>query len=303
MTQIKGHSPSPVDVLILGAGWTASFLIPLLTNCSISYAATTRDGRLVSGASTIQFTISLTSDWSILPKARTALLTFPTTEVGAVTTYVQAYEKVHGTGWTRWIQLGSTGVYDAVADAMTASGETSRWITRHSQIPRPAPARVESEFELLSLNNNPEPSSTAVLSLSGLWGGTRSMRNYVSKVAATKEALAARGSLHMVHGIDVARAILAFHADFTPGERWIISDGRVYDWWDLASAWGSGGEDGRLLPITGPQPQWVVELMVETDAHALPRASDSLPGKHLVSLDFWSRFGLSPWRARLDGEP
>ena len=45
----------------------------------------------------------------------------------------------------------------------------------------------------------------------------------------------------MIHGSDVARAILAVHAHFdrATGERWMLTDGRVYDWWDLAYAWGS----------------------------------------------------------------
>jgi hypothetical protein len=45
----------------------------------------------------------------------------------------------------------------------------------------------------------------------------------------------------MIHGHDVARAILAVHAHPTraTGERWILTDNRVYDWWDLASAWGN----------------------------------------------------------------
>lgn len=55
------------------------------------------------------------------------------------------------------------------------------------------------------------------------------MRNYVSRVAPTKEALKDKGSIHMVHGIDVARAIIALSKDFTDGERWALTDGRVYD--------------------------------------------------------------------------
>ena len=42
----SGDQPIPkeVDVLILGAGWTSTFLIPLLEEEKLSYAATTRDG-------------------------------------------------------------------------------------------------------------------------------------------------------------------------------------------------------------------------------------------------------------------
>jgi hypothetical protein len=121
----------------------------------------------------------------------------------------------------------------------------------------------------------------------------------------------------MIHGLDVSRAILAVHADFSKanGQRWILTDGRVYDWWDLASAWGSGSspstsavgasvqnldnqevgnEEGR-----GAQPRWIRELMQEQDVRALPRNIERL-GRALDSLDFWCQFGLSPVKARLD---
>lgn len=34
-----------VDVLILGAGWTSTFLVPLLVESGVKWCATTRDGR------------------------------------------------------------------------------------------------------------------------------------------------------------------------------------------------------------------------------------------------------------------
>lgn len=114
----------------------------------------------------------------------------------------------------------------------------------------------------------------------------------------------------MIHGLDVSRAILAVHASFSKasGQRWILTDGRVYDWWDLASAWGShptpgasenaGGindsEEGR-----GAQARWVRELMHEQDVRALPRDIERL-GRALDSREFWFEFGLSPVKARLD---
>lgn len=104
-----------VDILILGAGWTADFLIPLLQESEpkVTFAATTRDGRVVQGYRTIALAVNEKTDWNLVPKARTIVLTFPTTEKGAVTTYVEDYEKVHGTGG-RWVQLGSTSAWDKV---------------------------------------------------------------------------------------------------------------------------------------------------------------------------------------------
>jgi hypothetical protein len=202
-----------------------------------------------------------------------------------------------------------------------------------------------------------------VLNLAGLWGGARSARNWVNRVAPTKDALRLKvsavagrcplptpphyrpdsgyqipyfrsqefpllnlqGSIHLIHGLDVSRAILAVHANFdkAQGQRWILSDGRVYDWWDLASAWGipnrksptdsvapAGAsrsaperdeknaeeeEDGER----GPHPRWVRDLMEETGVRALPRNVELL-GRAMDSREFGTTFGLSHVKARLD---
>ena len=114
----------------------------------------------------------------------------------------------------------------------------------------------------------------------------------------------------MIHGIDVARAILAVHSNFSKaqGQRWILTDGRIYDWWDLASAWGSNPlnkptdrwESGvSTIQECGPQAKWVRELMAEMGVRALPRNVELL-GRALDSRDFWDEFNLSPIRARLE---
>jgi hypothetical protein len=125
----------------------------------------------------------------------------------------------------------------------------------------------------------------------------------------------------MIHGFDVAQAILAVHNNFSRsvGERWLVTDGRVYDWWDLASAWGAGGESEERGSIPsgtcshlrafawtplhdpGPQPQWVFELMEESGVRGLPRGPEQL-GRALDSREFWTTFGAVPARARLERE-
>jgi hypothetical protein len=104
-----------VDLLILGAGWTAEFLIPLLQQSkpAVTFAATTRNGRVVPGYKTITFEVNSNTNWSIVPQAHTILLAFPTTKEGAVASYVQTYEAVHGHG-ARWLQLGNTSAWDQV---------------------------------------------------------------------------------------------------------------------------------------------------------------------------------------------
>lgn len=177
------------------------------------------------------------------------------------------------------------------------------WIDRHSAYDR-TNVRAQSEDELLSLNHSEEEPgfATTVLNLSGLYGKRRSIRDYVAKVAPSKEVLRNKSSIHMVHGLDVARAILAVAAHFerAAGERWIVTDQRVYDWWDLASAWGESCLEGRDTEVTiGKQARWVNELMAADGLHALPRTPDQL-GRALDSREFWTTFGLSPVRARLE---
>ncbi|KAF8315644.1 hypothetical protein DL93DRAFT_2166602 [Clavulina sp. PMI_390] len=305
-----------VDILILGAGWTGEFLIPLLQSSTphATFSATTRDGRVVAGYKTTPFDVSQSCDWRVVPKARTIILMFPTEEEGAITNYVHAYEKVHGFGG-RWLQLGSTSAWNQAAEYV----DPNEWITRRTHIPRPAVPRVESEIELLSLSSSsPTGRETCVLNLAGLWGHSRSPRNWVVRIAPTKDALRTKGALHMIHGDDVARAIVAIHQNFSPGQRWLLTDTRVYDWWDLAGAWGSAGASGKYQPLEGSQAQWVLELMKENEVgpvpmslkltsslllrkvYALPRPTQELPGKHLSSTEFWEHFGIVPWRARLE---
>lgn len=109
-----------------------------------------------------------------------------------------------------------------------------------------------------------------------------------------------QASLHLLHGVDLARAILAVHFNFDKanGQRWMLTDGRIYDWWDLASSWGAPNppdnkdvedEDGDR----GPYARWVRELIQECGVRALPRSAETL-GRALDSQDFWRTFGLSP---------
>ena len=114
----------------------------------------------------------------------------------------------------------------------------------------------------------------------------------------------------MIHGKDVSRAILAVHDQFdkASGQRWLLTDGRVYDWWDLTYAWGIAYSRARGEPVDeakdalkdrGEQPRWVKELMRELGVRALPRCVDLL-GKALDSRDFWDTFELEPVMGRLE---
>ncbi|KAF9444692.1 hypothetical protein P691DRAFT_711478 [Macrolepiota fuliginosa MF-IS2] len=298
-----------VDLLILGAGWTSTFLISLCEERGIRFAATSRSGR----DATIPFVFDPDSDdqtvYETLPDAQTVLITFPIQKGGASQRLVEGYKSTRRNKMDKvgFIQLGATSIWDPTK---TSEGPSNGpWCDRHS--PYSHTARAVCEDELLALS----PSTPAiVLNLAGLWGDQRLPRNWVGRVAPTKDALRSKGSLHLIHGIDVARAVLAVHGNLSraQGQRWILTDGRTYDWWDLASGWGAPPRDAAISisdsknvhsstaisvqdseDQRGPQPRWVGELMEEQGIRALPRSPELL-GRALDSREFWTTFDLNP---------
>jgi len=107
-----------VDILILGAGWTSTFLIALCDEREITHASTSRSGR----ENTLKFIFDPDSDdlepYSVLPDAQTILITFPIDKKGASERLVKLYSRSRGQessiGDTkvRYIQLGATSIWD-----------------------------------------------------------------------------------------------------------------------------------------------------------------------------------------------
>lgn len=148
-----------------------------------------------------------------------------------------------------------------------------------------------------------------VLCLAGLWGGNRHPRGWIAKVAGGKEALRGKGSLHLVHGRGVARAVVGAYRALgggrgedverwekgegdeegegkegregrgLGGKRWIVTDGRVYDWWEVVMGFGDERERG-----------WVRECMREAGVEGLPRGGEAL-GRRLDGRAFWGVVG------------
>jgi len=277
MTQTKHTS-----FLILGAGWTSTFLIPLLETRSINYVATSTTGR--PGTLPFKFDPSSPSlePYHLLPSAATILITFPLEGPHQSGHLLSLYRASHPDATPNWIQLGSTGIFQIANQEL--------WVTRHSKYDREN-TRAVAEDELLALGG-------CVLELCGLWGGTRHPGDFVKQVAKSKEQLRGKTSLHMVHGVDVAAAVVALHEKFTKGERWMLTDMFVYDWWSLILGWGNGERKDKDEDAEGPHLEWVRELMVEENVRALPRSMETL-GRCYDTREFWSTFGIQPLRARI----
>jgi hypothetical protein len=284
--------PSPVELLILGAGWTSTFLIPVLERKGITYAATTTDGR----DGTIAFRYDPDSDdkgpYNRLPKARTVLITFPLKGNGQSIRLVTLYKSTHDGASANYIQLGATSIWNVPT-----------WQDDDSPYDK-TNLRAIAEDELM------EHAGGVILNLAGLYGGARQPRNWVDRVVKSKELLKAKGSLHLIHGTDVARAIVAMHEKFTPGKRWLLCDLHTYDWWDLVESWASDAL--RALEREEPSSTdqaikearqkelllWVGELMVEENVKALPRDTPLL-GRVLDGRKFWATMGIWPTQGRV----
>lgn len=272
---------SEVEVLILGAGWTSTFLIPLLQDETVEYAATSTTGR----PGTIKFIFEPDAieslAFKVLPEATTILITFPLRDVGQSQKLIDFYHETHNAK-PHYIQLGSTGIWPA-------EGRPG-WQDRHSPYDTKNP-RAIAEDEMIQ-------NGGCVLNLAGLWGGERSARRFVRRAASTKAKLQDKGSLHLIHGRDVARAIYAVHKDWPGPSRWMLTDQFVHDWWALLAGWGSAGAAGEEEDATGEALRWVRELMEKEGVKALPRSLETL-GRAYDSREFWDRFDLSPVVARL----
>jgi len=285
-----------VDLLILGAGWTSSFLIPLLKERNFTFAATTTDGRSVEGSDTIKWRFEPDSkDGSklcSLPLAKHVLITFPLTSAEQIDFLVKSYLDGHSKHRDQvgFIQLGSTGIWQIP--------QSTIWVSRKSPYNHSMP-RAIAEDALLKHDG-------CVLNLAGLWGGSRNPSDWVGRVAKTKEDVKGKKSLHLVHGLDVSRAIVSVMKDWktAKGQRWMLTDGFVYDWWALFAGWADKNKKGdaetagdKVDDMPSDQARWVYELMAEEKVWALPRSMNVL-GRAYYS-DFWTTFGLAPLKARV----
>ncbi|KAK4148447.1 hypothetical protein C8A00DRAFT_19724 [Chaetomidium leptoderma] len=182
-----------------------------------------------------------------------------------------------------------------------------RYETIHSPYATTNP-RALAEDELRSLGG-------CVLNLAGLWGPSRMPRNWAARVAPTREAVRDKRSLHLVHGEDVARVVVAVVDGWGEdgdtkwevsgrGQRWLVTDGFVYDWWALLVGWADGvdeKEKEKGAVVTSEQQQragWVFELMREEGVRALPRSMEAL-GRCYDTREFWEAFGLVPLKGRV----
>ena len=286
-------SAAVLPILILGLGWTGQFLTELMLSMQMDYAATTRDGRNDTIAWTLPDNCA-SLNVSSLPFAQTVLVTFPVKQPQCLDALIDAYEAQHEQS-SQWILLSSTRPF---------SGNPA---DRHTPLDRSKDTgRMSAEDTLIQRGGS-------VLHLAGLWGNqryhvsktkqkkkgpgliciNRQPKNWVprfSTAEAIRNKLLQR-QLHLIHGKDVARAILAVHQQFKPGERWIITDQTCYDWIKLFLAWGSEEQIqiARDLAIHDDQCR---QALGDGSLEEVVARGEVKP--RLDSTEFWETFHLKP---------
>lgn len=272
-----------VEILILGAGWTSQFLVPLLDRERVTYALATPQGTInkycagkYDESKIVAFYLKPDnpdeSEYENLPTATTVIVTFPIKEEGAAKKLVETYNRIHaGPVHTQWILLGSSSVWEGPGKH-----------DRSSPIKRTP--RAIAEEEMLELGG-------VVLNLAGLWGDERQPPNWPKRAITSKQQLKEKGSLHLIHGGDVARACLAVHRKFNAGERYLLTDQECYDWWWLIREWDTklrGWDSGGF-----EYKKWLAEVMQEEKVKTLPRSREQL-GRVLDSDEFWTTMEIRP---------
>ncbi|KAI8980451.1 hypothetical protein BDB01DRAFT_229526 [Pilobolus umbonatus] len=216
--------------------------------------------------------VSLNIHYAATTRDGRVLITFPINDPAQLTVLMDKYEQQHGN--THWILLSSTRPF---------KGSPAN---RHTPLDRSTnSSRMPAEEELLKRGGT-------VLYLSGLWGGERDPKKWVHRFSSPeviRSKLLAR-QLHLIHGVDVARAIVAVHHQFMAGERWIVSDNTCYDWIKLFLVWGTEEQVriARDLAVNDPECHAVL------GDHSLETIAKGQIVPRLDSTDFWDTFHLSP---------
>jgi hypothetical protein len=220
-----------MSLLIIGKGWAGTYIESLALETFNSVLCTTRDGR----NSTIEFNFTDPTDivpFKRLPQTDYVVITFPFVSTDMARAFLNLYGQTRDI-MPKMILLGSTRPF-------VGNG----WATSDSPLDKNSdPIRTLSEELVLK-------GGGSVLHLAGLWDEKRDPKGWIARIAPTKNELALKSSLHLIHGTDVASAVVHSFIKFCPGKRWIVTDLRVYDWWDLVLCWGNE-----------TQKSWVKELI------------------------------------------
>ena len=248
------------DLLILGLGWTGQYVYNDCIKNDIQVKATTTTGR----DNTIKF--AFTTETTIeeieqLPRAQSIIITFKITETSSIEKLVSGLS-LGQDEMPKMILLGSTRPWNPI---------DGNWC----DINHPTPdERFIVEQQFLTMGG-------CVLNLAGLFGGLRQPKNWISRVASSKEQLGLKKSLHLIHGRDISRLVLAVFKKFV-NQRFLVTDMRIYDWLEIVLLFGNNEQKG-----------WGLEIIKEDGIRSVPREHQLLE-RCIDGTQIWNHFDLLP---------
>lgn len=208
----------PNPLVILGSGYTARFLWPLVADRSPYVFATSRTPEqhlsYVPPAQRLRFDLSLPDTWGNIPREADLLWCFPATPLDLVRQFAASLSGPN----RRLVVLGSTSAYDL--------GESPEypppWIDETFPIDLTKP-RVQGE-EFLR-----EHCGAIVLRVAGIYGPGRNPLDWIrtGRVGPTRKYV------NLIHVEDLAPICLAALERGTPGETYNVSDGIQRTWEEI----------------------------------------------------------------------
>lgn len=214
---IVPHHPL-APLVILGSGYTARFLWPLVTDRSPQVFATSRAPEQhlshVPPGQRLRFDLSQPDTWGSIPHNADLLWCFPAAPFDLVRQLAASLTGLN----RRRVVLGSTSAYDQG----DSQDYPPPWIDETAPIDLTKP-RVQGE-EYLRREHG-----AIVLRVAGIYGPGRNPLDWLR----TGRVTPSRKYVNLIHVEDLAAICLAALARGTPGETYNVSDGTPHTWEDI----------------------------------------------------------------------
>ena len=208
----------PNPLVILGSGYTARFLWPLIADRSPKIFATSRAPEQhlshVPPVQRLRFDLSQPGTWENIPRDADLLWCFPATPLDLVRQFTASLSGLD----RRLVVLGSTSAYD-LGDSQE---HPPPWINENAPIDLTKP-RVQGE-EYLRREHG-----AIVLRVAGIYGPGRNPLNWIR----TGRVKPSRKYVNLIHVEDLAAICLAALERGTPGETYNVSDGIQRTWEEI----------------------------------------------------------------------
>jgi len=209
-------------LVILGSGYTARFLWPLIAEQSPRVFATSRSPEqhlpYVPTEQRLRFDLSQPDTWTHIPQEADLLWCFPAMPLESVRRFAATLTP---SSTRRLVVLGSTSAYDLGASQKYPPA----WLDETAPIDLTRP-RVQGE-EFLRANNG-----AIILRVAGIYGPGRNPLDWIRSGRVTPS----RKYVNLIHVEDLAAICLAALERGTPGEAYNVSDGTPRTWDDICNA-------------------------------------------------------------------